>query len=188
MKKVKNKAGFTLAELLITILILLMVTMIVAGGLPVAQRALYKVIDSANAQLLLSTTATRFRQEISMASDISIEDNKISYISGDYGLRATIQQNDDHSGFEIIYSSIDGIDASVPDEGIPLVAKAANTSKLSITYETIKYENGIVSIKNLKVTRANGSSALAQIDNLYIRPIKIPTPTPAPTPAQPAVP
>ena len=55
MKRLNSRTGFTLAEVLITVLILLMITAVVAGGMPVAANAYYKVVDAANAQVLLST-------------------------------------------------------------------------------------------------------------------------------------
>ena len=51
--KLKNRNGTTLTELLAALLIMLMVTSIVAGGLPAAVRAYRKVVDTANAQILM---------------------------------------------------------------------------------------------------------------------------------------
>ena len=58
-QKLKSRLGFTLAEMLMSVLILLMVSSVVAGGVPVAANAYYKVVDAANAQVLLSTTVTK---------------------------------------------------------------------------------------------------------------------------------
>ena len=55
--------GFTLAETLLAVLILLMVSSIVAAGIPSARRAYEKVVLASNAEVLLSTTITTLRHE-----------------------------------------------------------------------------------------------------------------------------
>ena len=57
-KKLKGKSGFTLAETLLAVLILLLVSTIVANGIPVARNVYNNVIIGANAQMLLSTAVT----------------------------------------------------------------------------------------------------------------------------------
>ena len=63
MKKIRNKLhnrkGFSLAETLMAVLILLMVSAVVAAGIPMAREAYEKAVDAANAQTLLSTTITK---------------------------------------------------------------------------------------------------------------------------------
>ena len=65
------------------ILILLMVTSIVAAGIPVAATAYSKVVMASNAQLLLSTTMTNLRDELATATNIEVvkndDDVKIRY-------------------------------------------------------------------------------------------------------------
>ena len=67
-----NRGGFTLAETLIAVLILLMVTGIVAAGIPAASNALNRAVDASHAQLLLSTTMTSLRNELGSARSIDI--------------------------------------------------------------------------------------------------------------------
>lgn len=71
-KKIKNTAGFSLIEMLVTLMILLLVTSVVAVGVPAASRAYNKVVDAANAQVLMSTAMVRLRDEIGTGSDIVI--------------------------------------------------------------------------------------------------------------------
>ena len=68
-KKIRDAHGFTLAETLLAVLILLMVSGIVAAGIPVAKKAYEKVVLAADAQLLLSTTVAELRDEIGTAWD-----------------------------------------------------------------------------------------------------------------------
>ena len=74
MKRLRSKRGFTLAELMIAMLILSMVTAVAAGGIPVAINAYTKVVETANAQMLLSTTMTKLREELGTASEIKFPD------------------------------------------------------------------------------------------------------------------
>ena len=76
MRKLKNKSGVSLAEMLITILILLMVSSVVAGGVPVAVRAYQNAVDAANAYSLLSTTVNALRSEFSTAWGVDVVDKE----------------------------------------------------------------------------------------------------------------
>ena len=69
-RRKRRKSGFTLSETLIAILILLMVSAIVAGAIPTASNVYIKTVDAANAQLLLSTTITKLRDEFSTAKRV----------------------------------------------------------------------------------------------------------------------
>ena len=54
-RKLNSKKGFTIAEMLVAIIILLMVSSIVASGIPVARDAYEKVVLTSNAEILMST-------------------------------------------------------------------------------------------------------------------------------------
>ncbi len=71
LKKLKKcQAGFSLAETLIAILILMMVSAIVAGVMPAASNVYTKTVDAANAQVLLSTSMNMLRGELGPAQEI----------------------------------------------------------------------------------------------------------------------
>ena len=93
--KIREKAGFSIAELLVAILILSMVSTVVAGGIPVARDAYNRITVAANAQVLLSTAIYSLRSELSMASEIEIQDDAICgyaicYRSGKNGHKSKI--------------------------------------------------------------------------------------------------
>ena len=71
--KSKNQNGFTLAETLVAILILLMVSAVVAAGIPAARNAYERVEKAANAELLMSTTISTLRNELGLAKDVKEE-------------------------------------------------------------------------------------------------------------------
>ena len=62
--------GFTLAETLLALLIVTLLTGIVATGVPIAINAYKQVVDSSNAQVALSTTTSALRDELGLAVDV----------------------------------------------------------------------------------------------------------------------
>ena len=97
INRLKANAGFTLAETLVTILILLMVTSVVAGGIPSAVTAYSKAVDAANAQVLISTTVNALRGELSTAKDVHLNGNDVIYISPDTGSKTKLYLASDHT-------------------------------------------------------------------------------------------
>ena len=68
-QKLNSRAGFSLMELLLATIILMLVSLIVASGIPVAREAYEKVVLKANAEVFLSTTISTLRNELGMAQD-----------------------------------------------------------------------------------------------------------------------
>ena len=158
-RKLKSKVGFTLTELLLATLILLMVSSVVAAGVPTAANAYFKVIDAANAQILLSTTVTRLKSEFSLASYIS--GGGISIVYNANGIQKTISRNNEK-----------GIMVQVEDgEAQQLVPKAISNSLRSknmvSSYGGITYANGIFTVSGLVITK--DGKTLAGPVNLTIR-------------------
>ena len=148
-RKLKKKRGFTLVETLITMLILLMVTAVVAGGVPTAANAYYKVIDAANAQILLSETVMRLRSELAVAvsqeapssttSDPEDPDDGpdlLKYTSGSSGWTKVLSNS--NNGITIKEET--DISAGTPSEGPKKQEKAQLLvpSKMSGTIESKK--------------------------------------------------
>ena len=77
MKKIKqrlnSRGGFSLVELLLTTIILLLAASIVARGVPAANLVYRETVDKANAQVLLSTAMTVLRDDVGFATALSIE-------------------------------------------------------------------------------------------------------------------
>lgn len=147
-KKLKSNKGFTLAETLLAVLILLLVSTIVATGMPAARNAYEKIIVAANAQVLLSTAATSLRDELGTAWDVKIEDDDttVTYYSSDTGGKSQILLNsDDRSKIYIqeyakndYLNIVDG--TSVGEKRLLVSDKAAN-GDLVITYDSIKKDS-----------------------------------------------
>lgn len=174
-----DQNGFSLAELLLAILILLMVTTIVAGGIPVAARAYYKVIDASNAQVLLSTTLTKLRDELGTASEITIAGTNISY-RNEAGSKSRIYL-DESTGIWI--QEYDDPLLDIPDgkgsttEGAVtqadlnhlLVSYAASNKNLIITYGDVSAIGGIVEFNNIEVKKEGQTQAIVSIQEFKIR-------------------
>lgn len=165
LNKLREKNAFTLAETLITVLILLMVSAVVAGGVPAAANAYRKAVDAANAYSLLSTTINALRDELSTAWNVSVSENTITYYSSDTGSQSTIsvsgndiilQQYNDWSNEYLDSTS----NVSKPDAR-PLVTDAAKIKgKLSVTYSGVTFDEdaGIITFTGLGVSNNETTS------------------------------
>jgi len=91
-EKIKSQSGFSLAETLVATIILLLVSGIVAEGIPVAKNAYEKVVVAANAKVMLTTAVSALRNELSIAQRIVVNDTdkSITYYSADRGATSRI--------------------------------------------------------------------------------------------------
>ena len=172
--RLKCRRGFTLAELLITVIILLLVTAIVAGGIPVAVNAYTKIVDTSNAQLLLSTTLTRLREELGTATNVSVGDDNISVAyTSEFGSASMIYLASGEKKGIYIREYI-GL-SSDPQFDHLLVSNAASNENLYVTYDNpVTYANGVVTFTNIEVT--TGEKVLASADSFSVRVLSDVTP------------
>ena len=186
-RKLKQQNGFSLAEMLVAVLILLMVSAVVAGGVPAASNAYSKAVDAANAQVLLSTAATALRDELGTARNVSISDGTtVRYYSADNGNYSELSMSGSDDRPVIMLTSylgenVNNSDSDVSGESASatiygttedtvqweLVSSAAITKKLGLTYDSVSYDNGIITFTNLKVLK--NSTVLAELGQLEIR-------------------
>ena len=187
--KLKSRSGFTLAETLLAILILLLVSSIVAQGIPVARNVYNRVVLGANAQVLLSTTVTALRDELGTAWDVTAgtgTDNKsLTYFSADIGSRSKLWVDTATKTIQIQeYVTTDGLNTETASVGSAraLVSEKAATRELRVTYNEATCANGVVTIKGLGVYRDTGEGPLegplatlgdGDAGDLVIRPVSI---------------
>lgn len=168
-KKIKSKHGFTLAETLIAVLILLMVSAIVVAGIPAAKNAYEKVVMASNAEVLLSTTISTLRNELGTAQDVEAPDDEtITYYNATRGAPSKLFLTDGEKKelkFQR-YSSKD--DMGAESEATLLISPETATSGLYLTCSGIEYEDGIVTFSDLAVNSPN-TTDLAKRDKLSIR-------------------
>lgn len=135
--RIRSRLGFTMAELLLTVMILAIATGLVAAGIPLAVRVYDKVVDSANAQVMLSTGMTVLRDELGMAYDVqTLSDTKVAYTSGRTGGECIIQLNDGEGGDRRVLISEQKGDGT--SAGARELVYTAN-SRLRMTYDKVEY-------------------------------------------------
>ena len=170
-----SSGGFSLAETLAAILILLMVSGIVAEGMPVAVKALDAIMETANAQLLLSTTMTALREELSTASDIIVnsDDHSISY-KNEWGLVSKISLGGTGKSIQLQQSKSYG---GALGEQLPLVSdetasKSRKTDEpvLYVAYGNASFDNtGIIKFTDLEAKRVDNDNSVVKIDEYPVR-------------------
>ena len=179
-QKLHNKSGFTLAETLLAVLILLLVSAIVATGIPSAKNAYEKVVLASNAEVLLSTTISSLRNELGTAQDVTSNGTVITYYNKAAETTSKI----------CLYRDLGADKASDPDGTIMyqryaatglnnksgditrLVSEAASNNNLYVTYKSVEYDKGIITFSDLKVCRetdTEASNPLTSRENVSIR-------------------
>lgn len=158
MRKRNNRKGFSLTELLAAVLILSMVSAVVVGGIPVAKNAYEKVTVAANAQVMLSTTISALRNELCTASNATPDAvfQKLNYYNASTG------------GYSQIFK--DGtikLKRTAGSSARSLVPEAIGDGKLTVDYESVTCEDGIITFKDLTVKE--GSKPYATMESLKIR-------------------
>ena len=165
--KLRDKRGFSLAETLLAVLILLLVSIVVATGMPAATNAYNKVILGANAKVMLSTAITALHDEIGTAWKVDQISGGLTYFSASTGAKTNLTKDADGRIWVEEYVSLnddlihDFTEAQLivnhKDKGHPLVPD--DISKMYVTCEGITYnENtGIATISNLKVLKSDGT-------------------------------
>ena len=140
--KFKNTSGFSFAEMLFALLIVLMVSTIVAAGIPSAQEAYFKVLRSANAQVLLSTVATELRDEFTLANNIAISGNVVTFESD--GIEKREIKNDPNLGIVIkkVNEVISLDNGNKQSYYRPLVSEAAANRDLCVFFQSVEPPSG----------------------------------------------
>ena len=152
------RRGFTLVETLVALLILVIMTGIVAMGIPVAFDTYTKAVDGSNAQVLLSTSTAELRNEFGLAQDCQVKDGTVYYVTGE-GYWACLQSTDDGIKKYLFTGDQPGeINEDTPS--VLLVSRAAQTDALRVKFDSIAYANGVFTVNGLKVVRANDESTV----------------------------
>ena len=172
--KLKSRAGFTLAEALVTVLILLMVTAVVAAGIPAAKNAYEKVVRSANAEVLLSTSVSELRKNLVTAQNVTADENGVlTFYSGDGEINKRIYPDPGNKGVLMVQEYISFEPGGKEATPRQLVTDAASTRDLYVMYKSASCDGQLVTIKGLSVYRKSlagpGAAPLTSINTLYIR-------------------
>ena len=159
-RRINTAFGFTLVETLLAIMILLMVSAVVATGIPAAKNAYEKVVLASDAEVLLSTTISTLRNELGTSQAVDTTEAQtgaetgttITYYNPSRGATSRIYVEGDTIKFQRYYfdSSAYSMDYDVPDPE-QLISSAAITDNLSVKYKHVSYNSGIITFEELKV-------------------------------------
>ena len=174
-KRMENRSGFTLAEVLMAVLILAMVAGIVAAGVPAAVRAYRSVKDAGNADVLLSTTMTRLRDELGTADILSVDGTTVTYTAST-GTRSVLSLVTTGTSPGIWLQEYDDV-VTDPTERAKyyrrLVSREASNGDLYVTYalNAGAWTGRTLTFSDLTVYKLTdeGSEQLYKIDELKIR-------------------
>lgn len=176
-RKLHSKKAFTLAEVLLAVLILVMVSVIVATGIPAARNAYERVVLGSNADILLSTTVSTLRNELGTARNIKTPSDAeakagtmITYYNPTRGSSSRIfvpSVGKQEILFQRYYSG-EGLSMDTYAT-VPLISAQTATGDLYVTYDSVSYANGILTFSKLSVNRTSGTTGLALRENLSIR-------------------
>lgn len=180
-KKLKGKSGFTLAETLLAVLIMLLVSAIMANGIPVVKNVYNNVIVGSNAQVLLSTAVIALRNELGTAQNIDVSGTTITYFNATSQSYSKISLSASDPKSIKVDPYISFADKSTPVTGSKqrdLVSNAASNKDLYVTYESVAYdrdkEPDMIVFKKIEIKRINDNAAvLASLDELKIRLVPI---------------
>lgn len=178
-RKLKKSAGFTLAETLITVLILLMVSSVVAGGVPAAANAYRKAVDAANAHVLMSTAVNALRSELSTAWGVSANNSELIYYSARTGTRTKLYNGtgdqktimvQDYLRYDSDSESQQQEDADSDLLKHSLVVRSGEKEldKFQVRYANVSVANDIITFETLGVYRGKEETPLQSM-NLSIR-------------------
>lgn len=154
MRKLKTRSGFSLAETLITVAILAIVT---AGGVVVAGQVIdtrNAMIETADSQVLAATALEALADEVRFGQEIVIEESTLTLNSTTFGYRAQIMLDNNR------------IVAVVNGETQDLLAEKAYTG-LKITCLSFTEADGAVTIS----LTVEGRSGGAWSRSLTVRPL-----------------
>lgn len=134
-KKRNSRAGFTLAETLMAVLIMLLVSGIVAAGIPAAKNAYEKVVLASNAEVMLTTAESALRDELGTAWNVEPVSNSdsITYFSADTGMRSKLEMD----GKDLSITEYQGADQNDKLNKL-LNADSSNTFQ---TYRKLVYQS-----------------------------------------------
>ena len=156
VQKIRQKMGFSIAELLVAILILSMVSTVVAGGIPVARDAYNKITVAANAQVLLSTAIYSLRSELGVAMDVKNEsDTSVVFNSGKNGHKTRIYLDDSRIKIQE-YDDIENDESKkISKPPFREIVQGMQKDGLYATFDKIEFSDNVFEISGLTVRRDN---------------------------------
>ena len=178
MKRINTrKSGFTLAETLLAMMLLLIASALLASGIPVAFNAYKKVTLTAEANVLISTTMTELRDKLAFSEDVTVEGKSVVFTSNN-GRNYTLSFDSDREGLYLLDSSDTDYDPKNGDAYISdshmLVSDEAAVRELCVDYSEVRIAGNVLIFENLNVYRKGDdqrteASALIKIPEFDVK-------------------
>ncbi len=173
-QKIKENKGSTLAELLMTVLIIALIGSVLGGGLMVVQRCYRQITERSHAATLLSSTATLLADQLEYATDLSIDGDSISFLNANSKVRARISWTE-AEGIVLSYQGGGAEEKGASDSEemgtggkTALVSEAGLTDALYTSFDSIRYERqkdgrALITIQGLGVYRKSATEDSASV-------------------------
>ncbi len=117
MDEERKQGGFTLVEMLCTIVVLLLISALMATGVRVAVQAYRKNIVAAESQVLCTSLRTKISDELHYAGLVGISNDTVTYSSRNYGTNAKIYADSEEG--RIFVKSDEGTYSLLPKSSYP---------------------------------------------------------------------
>ena len=137
LHKLNKRQGFSLTEMLATVLIMGFVGIIITTGAATVQRVYRKVVAHANAQTALTTTITLMKDQLAFADpeSITVSGTTISFQNLNSGEQTiTLNPGTANRGFTLTYSAAGT--GTGTNTTLPLLSDSAITSDLCVCFDT----------------------------------------------------
>lgn len=136
IKKLESRQGFSLSEMLLSMLIIALTVSFIGGGITVLKDAYDRITLRADAQTLLSTVITSVSAELRNADDIENigGSSHWSFYNPKRGYRMYLENQNDN-----IY-----VKTEIASKEVPLLTKKLMTNGLVPKVEDVTYENQVL--------------------------------------------
>lgn len=172
--KLRSRSGFSLSELLVASLILLMATAVAAQSYPVIRGVYVSAMDAANAEALMNTTVVALRNELYLSAKAEIGDDgkSVTYVDSKTGYQCTIMAGDPENGKSIQIEQYQDMELANEEDrpgARSLVSDAASANGMHTTFDSISYAGGVFRISGLRVIREGRAEPVAHLETCVIR-------------------
>lgn len=177
-EKQRRSAGFSLAETLLAVIILLLVSGIVAAGMPAAKTAYEKVVLASNAEVMLSSAESALREELGTAWGVQlVSTSKVTYYSAVTGTRSIMTINNEGIWVqEYVQDDLTPIPTGLISDQYTASDLTGETTKRELVHDPgvffvtaggFSLSGETVTVSNLAVK--SGEAELAKIDSMPIK-------------------
>lgn len=184
--RLKSQRGFSLMETLAVILVMTLVGIMMATGIPAAQKSYTGAMDGANAESVLFTTVEQLRSKLSVAAK-TVDPNQKSEAEGkvicsyedvESGVYTSIVQKPDGLYIDR-WSGIDEGETPKSERLIPAALERGASERLIVQFKSDggagidrDPSTGMFTISGLEVVRDGETAPLAELDTpVTVKPI-----------------